>query len=332
MSVIAILGAGTWGSALANVLAKNNQIKLYSALYSDFIYLRDTRIIKNMNNIKIDDSILVTNDIKEAVDNADYIIFASPSIYIRETVIKAKDYIKDNQILINVAKGIDNDTLETMGEIITSYCPNNPFVVLSGPTHAEEVIINHPTTIVSASKDEKYALMVGELFKRTCIRVYTNSDVKGVELCGSLKNVIALAVGMVEGLGYGDNIRAALITRGMAEIRRIGLALGCDEHTFYGLAGIGDLIVTATSNHSRNNRCGKLIGEGVKPQEAIKQIGMVVEGINSLNAAVKLAKKYKTRATLIFTLNEIINKEKSPKEVIDDLLYRPVISEQKEAL
>ena len=157
------------------------------------------------------------------------------------------------------------------------------------------------------------------------------SDIKGVELCGSLKNVIALAVGMVEGLGYGDNIRAALITRGMAEIRRIGLALGCDEHTFYGLAGIGDLIVTATSNHSRNNRCGKLIGEGVKPQEAIKQIGMVVEGINSLNAAVKLAKKYKTRATLIFTLDEIINKEKSPKEVIDDLLYRPVISEQKDS-
>jgi len=327
MSKISILGAGTWGSALANVLSKNHQITLYSALYVDFVYLKETRIIKNMNWIKIDDSIYVTNDIKEACEGSDYIIFASPSIYIRETIKNAQKYITNNQILINVAKGIDNETLETMGEIITSYCPNNPFVVLSGPTHAEEVIINHPTTIVAASKDEKVAHEVGELFQNTCIRAYTNDDVKGVELCGSLKNVIALAVGIVEGLGYGDNIKAALITRGMAEIRRIGLAYGCNEKTFYGLAGIGDLIVTATSNHSRNNRCGRLIGEGVPPMEATKQIGMVVEGINSLNAAVKLVEQYKTRATIILTLDQIINKGRNPKEVIDELLYKPVISE-----
>lgn len=211
---------------------------------------------------------------------------------------KARHYIPDSQIIVDVAKGIEADTLYTMSEVIRDEIQkdglheNLKIVALSGPTHAEEVARDLPTTIVSACTDLDVAEKVQDIFMNTCMRVYTNVDVQGVELCGALKNVIALAAGISKGLGYGDNAKAALITRGMAEISRLGVAMGCMEQTFNGLAGIGDLIVTATSEHSRNNRAGQLIGNGCSPSEAVKRVGMVVEGVNALPAVMQLMQRY----------------------------------------
>ena len=195
-------------------------------------------------------------------------------------------------------------------------------MALSGPTHAEEVALDMPTTIVSACPDEAAAEYVQDVFSNTCMRVYTNADIKGVELSGALKNVIALGVGISTGLGYGDNARAALITRGIAEIARLGVAMGCNIHTFAGLAGIGDLIVTATSMHSRNNRAGILIGKGKSPEQAVKEVGMVVEGINALPAAMELAAKYNVEMPIVQTVNAIVKEGMSASDALRTLMDR----------
>ncbi len=327
MKKILILGAGTWGLSLAKVLADNNIVTVWSALENEITNLKKDKKIKNISGVVLPDNITFTTDISLCTES-DFIIIAVPSLYVRSTIEKAKPFIKD-QIIVNVAKGIEPHTLMTMTDIILDELGEANVVALSGPTHAEEVAINLPTTIVAAASDLNIANEVVALFKNTCMRVYTNSDVKGVEICGALKNIIALSAGISDGIGYGDNIKAAIMTRGIAEIRRLGLALGCNDATFSGLAGIGDLIVTASSKHSRNNNCGNLIGKGYSVKDAISEVGMVVEGINALPAAVTLSKKYNIDMPITLAVNEIVINGADVKETVKALLDRPNKEETK---
>ena len=330
MTKIGVLGAGTWGMALARMLQlSGNEVTVWSALEREVEEFAATRKHPNLPGMEIPQGILFTKDIEEVCRNKEILLFAVPSPFVRATARKAAPYVKDNQIIVDVAKGIEADTLCTMTEIIADELknPEVKLVALSGPTHAEEVAKDLPTTIVSACRDMAAAERVQQVFGNTCMRVYTNDDVLGVELCGAMKNIMALASGVALGLGYGDNTKAALITRGMAEITRLGLAMGCKPQTFYGLAGIGDLIVTATSVHSRNNRCGLLLGQGVPPQEAVKQVGMVVEGINALPAAMRLAEKYGVEMPLATAVNAVVNEGADPNEAVAKLMSRDQISE-----
>ena len=329
MKKISILGAGTWGTALAKVLSDaGNEVTLWSAIHAEIDEMEHSRSHKNLPGMKLPEAIKLTKDISEACCEAEYIIFAVPSPYVRSTANSAKPFFRNDQIIIDVAKGIEADTLMMLSEVIKSEVGEDKTVVaLSGPTHAEEVAIGLPTTIVSACEDKGAATAVAALFDRTCIRAYTNPDVKGVELCGALKNIVALAAGASDGLGFGDNIKVAIITRGIAEIQRLGIAMGCDPRTFGGLAGIGDLIVTATSRHSRNNRAGYLLGKGYAPTEAIAEVGMVVEGINALPAAIKLSEKYGVELPIISGVNMVVGGLASPKEMTERLMGREQKSE-----
>ena len=330
MTKIGVLGAGTWGMALARMLCiSGNQVTVWSALPQEIEEFSATRRHRNLPGMTIPEELLFTKEIAEVCKDKDILLFAVPSPFVRATARKAAPYIKDGQIIVDVAKGIEADTLFTMTQIIADELknPTVKLVALSGPTHAEEVAKDLPTTIVSACEDMEAAKYVQNVFGNTCMRVYTNDDVLGVELCGAMKNIMALASGVALGLGYGDNTKAALITRGMAEITRLGMAMGCNPQTFYGLAGIGDLIVTATSVHSRNNRCGLLMGQGVSPQDAIKQVGMVVEGINALPAAMKLAAKYQVEMPLAAAVNAVVNEGADPKEAVAKLMARDQTTE-----
>lgn len=333
---VGILGAGTWGIALAKTLCDNkHNILVWSPIEEEILQLSFNRKQKNLPDTVIPDNISFTNDIEKTCSNKDAIIIAVPSIFVRDTIKRISSIIDDKVIIITVAKGIEKDTYFTMSEIIEDELAkvnkNNPVVALSGPTHAEEVAIGLPSTIVSACKDISVAEEIQELFNGTCLRVYTNTDIKGVEVCGALKNIIALAVGISKGLGYGDNTKAALITRGLAEMERLGEKLGCLTETFHGLAGMGDLIVTATSEHSRNNKCGYLIGKGVEVQEAIDKVGMVVEGINAIPAAIALAEKYDVDMPITFTVNNIINGKETPNEAVGNLMGRTLKMELSKA-
>ena len=330
MTKIGVLGAGTWGMALARMLQlSGNEVTVWSALEREVEEFSATRRHPNLPGMEIPEGIRFTKDIEEACRDKEILLFAVPSPFVRATARKAAPYVKDGQIIVDVAKGIEADTLFTMTQIIADELKNESvkLVALSGPTHAEEVAKDLPTTIVSACEDLTVAERVQQVFGNTCMRVYTNDDVLGVELCGAMKNIMALASGVALGLGYGDNTKAALITRGMAEITRLGLAMGCKPQTFAGLAGIGDLIVTATSVHSRNNRCGMLLGQGVPPQEAVKQVGMVVEGINALPAAMRLAKAYGVEMPLATAVNAVVNLGADPKDAVAKLMSRDQISE-----
>ena len=330
MTKIGVLGAGTWGMALARMLQlSGNQVTVWSALEREVEEFSATRRHPNLPGMVIPEDLQFTKNMEEVCRDKEILLFAVPSPFVRSTARKAAPYIKDNQIIVDVAKGIEADTLYTMTQIIADELRNPAvkLVALSGPTHAEEVAKDLPTTIVSACEDLEAAERVQQVFGNTCMRVYTNDDVLGVELCGAMKNIMALASGVALGLGYGDNTKAALITRGMAEITRLGIAMGCKPQTFYGLAGIGDLIVTATSVHSRNNRCGLLLGQGVAPQEAVKQVGMVVEGINALPAAMLLAEKYGVEMPLATAVNAVVNQGADPRDAVAKLMSRDQISE-----
>ena len=330
MTKIGVLGAGTWGMALARMLQlSGNEVTVWSALEREVEEFSATRRHPNLPGMEIPEGIRFTKNIEEVCRDKEILLFAVPSPFVRATARKAAPYVKDGQIIVDVAKGIEADTLFTMTQIIADELKNESvkLVALSGPTHAEEVAKDLPTTIVSACEDLTVAERVQQVFGNTCMRVYTNDDVLGVELCGAMKNIMALASGVALGLGYGDNTKAALITRGMAEITRLGLAMGCKPQTFAGLAGIGDLIVTATSVHSRNNRCGMLLGQGVPPQEAVKQVGMVVEGINALPAAMRLAKAYGVEMPLATAVNAVVNLGADPKDAVAKLMSRDQTSE-----
>lgn len=278
--------------------------------------------------IELPSSIVFTQDVAAACQDKLVLLFATPSPFVRQTAWAARAYIPNGQIIADASKGLEAETLLPLSEVIRQEVsadglhPSLRLVALSGPTHAEEVARDMPTTIVSASIDQGAAETVQDVFMNTCLRVYTNEDILGVELCGALKNIIALACGIATGLGYGDNTRAALITRGMAEITRLGLSMGCQARTFSGLAGIGDLIVTATSPHSRNNRAGLLMGQGLSAEEATKKVGMVVEGINALPAAVRLAEKHQVDLPIIRAMDAIIHKGKKPADAVAALMQR----------
>ena len=326
---IGVLGAGTWGMALARMLTvSGNDVQVWSAIEAEVDSLSTNRVHPNLPGMKIPAELQFTKSIEEVCTGKEVLLFAVPSVFVRSTTAKARPYIPDGQIIVDVAKGMEPDTLYTMTEVIADELNREggpkgvKLVALSGPTHAEEVALDLPTTIVSASPDEAAAEFVQEVFSNTCMRVYTNPDIKGVELSGALKNVIALGVGISTGLGYGDNARAALITRGIAEIARLGVAMGCNVHTFAGLAGIGDLIVTATSMHSRNNRAGILIGKGESPEQAVKEVGMVVEGMNALPAALELAAKYHVEMPIVQTVNAIVNEGMSASDALRTLMDR----------
>ncbi len=325
MKKIGVLGAGTWGMALARMLSVHgHEITVWSAIEREIDEFSATRRHPNLPGMEIPEEVLFTKQIETACRNKDILLFAVPSPFVRSTARSAASYVEDGQIIVDVAKGIEEKTLFTMTQIIKDEIknPTVKLVALSGPTHAEEVAKDLPTTIVSACEDPETAEAVQEIFANTCMRVYTNEDVLGVELCGAMKNIMALGSGIALGLGYGDNTKAALITRGMAEIVRLGVAMGCKETTFYGLAGIGDLIVTATSVHSRNNRCGMLLGQGVPSAEAIKQVGMVVEGIHALPAAMRLAKKYGVEMPIVAAVDAVVNHEADARLAVMGLMTR----------
>ena len=318
---VGVAGAGTWGIALSRMLFNNGcEVRVWSALPDEVEELRRTRRHRNLPNMEIPEGITFTADIKEVCEGQDYILFAVPSVFVRSTAKLAAQYVPDGQVIVDVAKGIDSDTLMTMSEVIKEQIPQAVVVALSGPTHAEEVARDLPTTIVASNEDSEVTLKVQKDFTTPTLSVFTNTDIKGVEICGALKNIIALAAGISAGLGYGDNAKAALITRGLREVAELGDKMGCSSETFSGLAGMGDLIVTATSKHSRNNRCGYLIGEGYSVDDAVKQVGMVVEGINSLSAAMKLANKYDVDMPIISAVNSIVNEGDKPEKVIGALM------------
>ena len=330
---VGVLGAGTWGIALARMLTNlGHAVVVWSALPREIEQLRATRRQVNLPDMVIPEATGFTTDVAEVCRDKDVLLFAVPSVYVRSTTRAAAPYVRDGQIIVDVAKGMEPDTLFTMTQVIRDelekHGPHeNALVALSGPTHAEEVARDLPTTIVSACADVAAARRVQDIFMNSCLRVYTNTDIEGVELCGAVKNIIALAAGISMGLGYGDNARAALITRGMAEITRLGIAMGCNERTFAGLAGMGDLIVTATSQHSRNNRCGQLIGQGVPPAEAIAKIGMVVEGINALSATMQLAERYHVEMPITEAVDQIVHHGMKPRDVVYGLMTREKASE-----
>ncbi len=332
MAEIGVLGAGTWGMALTRMLALcGHHVTVWSALPQEIEEYKKTRRQPNLPDMVIPEEVFFTTSIEEVCTAKDLLLFVVPSVFVRQTAAKAAPFLPDNQLIVDAAKGIESGTLMTLTQVIAdelAKCGKHArLVALSGPTHAEEVAKDLPTTIVAASPDEEAARQVQKIFMNDVMRVYTNEDILGVELCGAMKNIIALASGAALGLGYGDNTKAALITRGMHEITMLGIAMGCDAGTFAGLAGIGDLIVTATSSHSRNNRCGHLIGQGVSPEEAIQQVGMVVEGINAIPAALELQAKYGVEMPLVNAIDAVVNHGADPQKTVYALMTRAPRSE-----
>ena len=329
---ITVVGAGTWGTALGRILAmKGLDVCIWSRFQKEIDLLSSTRKHPNLAGAVIPDSVSFTSEISTAASEADYLIMVVPSVYTRDTMKDFAPHIEQQTILISAAKGIESTTLMTLSEVISDELDQagkkNTVVALSGPTHAEEVARDLPTLIVCACEDTDAAVKVQQLFDGTCIRPYVNPDARGVQICGALKNVEALAVGIARGLGYGDNTCAAMITRGMEEIRRLGLAMGCREKTFFGLAGIGDLIVTATSQHSRNNRAGYLIGQGKTVEEAVREIGMVVEGMNALPAAIALCEEFHMDMPLINAVRSVVIDHAQPSDVVRELMNRSLKTE-----
>lgn len=322
---ISVLGSGTWGTALAMVLEKNgHSVTLWSFFESEISEIAKNRAHKFLKDVKISENIALTSDLDEAV-KADMLVLAVPSHVVRSTCKSLKKY--DNlPLIVNVAKGFDEETNERLSVVIKNELGKD-CVVLSGPTHAEEVAREVPTAIVAACEDLEKANKVQDAFMCQTLRVYTNTDVVGVEVSGAIKNVIALCAGISDGCGYGDNTKAALMTRGILEISRLGTKMGADTETFWGLSGIGDLIVTCTSMHSRNRRGGILIGKGKTVDETLKEVGMVVEGIHNCKAAYELSKKYEVEMPIVEKAYEVLFCNKNPKEAVLELMMRDPKSE-----
>ncbi len=323
---ISVLGAGTWGTALSILLAsKGKEVVLWSKLENEIKTLGENRsLIKNLPGAVLPDSVVLTTDAEYACKTSDpeLIVFAVASPFVRSTAKLVSGYIKDGQRIVNVAKGIEEATLDTLLDIIKEEIPQSDAAVLSGPSHAEEVSRLIPTTVVVAAHTRATAEYLQDTFMTERFRVYTSNDIIGVELGGSLKNVIALAAGMSDGLGFGDNTKAALMTRGLAEISRLGIAMGARSETLSGLSGIGDLFVTCTSHHSRNWNAGNLIGKGKTVEEALKEVNQVVEGVYCAKAALKLAHKYYVEMPIVEQVNSILFENKPVAEAVNELFMR----------
>lgn len=324
MAKISVLGAGSWGTALALLLHNNgHEVLLWSTLSDEVKMLNEKREHESkLPGVKLPEEILITADLNAALKEPDVVVLAVPSPFTRSTAHRMAPLVHDGQKIVNVAKGIEEKTLMTLSEIIEEEIPNGDVCVLSGPSHAEEVGRGLPTTCVISAKTRESAEYLQGLFMSPLFRVYITTDMLGVELGASLKNVIALAAGTADGLGYGDNTKAALITRGIAEIARLGIKMGAKAETFCGLSGIGDLIVTCASVHSRNRKAGYLIGKGYTMQEAMDEVKMVVEGVYSAKAAKGLAEKYQVEMPIIEEVNKVLFEGKSASEAVIDLMLR----------
>lgn len=323
MSKIGVIGSGTWGTALAVLLTGNgHEVELWSAVPAEVEALTATRRHPNLGDTPIPEKIRVTGDLEQAMKDKELLVLSVPSVYVRETAHRMAPFLKEGQVITNVAKGIEDTTLKNLSEIIEEELPAARVTVLSGPSHAEEVSRGLPTTCVAGAHRRQDAELVQNLFMSPVFRVYTSPDMLGIELGGALKNVIALAAGIADGLGCGDNTKAALITRGIAEITRLGTAMGGSPETFSGLTGIGDLIVTCASMHSRNRRAGILIGKGYTMDEAMKEVKMVVEGVYSARAARALSKKYQMSMPIVEQVNEVLFDGKPAKDALYDLMLR----------
>lgn len=327
---IAIIGSGTWGMGLANLAFDAGcEVKVWSHAEDQVKFITETHTVPNLKGLVVDPAIELSTDIAYVVKDADYVLVVVASSFFRATVSCLKGLIKEDALLITATKGIEDGTMMTMSDVIRDELEidEKRIIALSGPTHAEEVAIRMPTCIVSACVDIENAKRVQQLLSTPYMRIYTNTDIKGVELCGAIKNVLAMACGISSGLGYGDNAKAAIITRGIAELSRLGRACGCLEDTFSGLTGIGDLIVTATSQHSRNNKFGRLLGEGYSVEDALKEVGMVVEGVHAIKPALHLAKVHNVEMPLVEAVSKAVFDNVDCKVVVKELFDRKSKSE-----
>lgn len=320
---ISILGAGTWGCALARLLRMNgHEILVWSSSADHAALLQKTTRHPKLPDAELPADIRYTTDLEEACREPDVLLFVTASQYIRTTAARAAPYIRPSQLILSAAKGVEAKTLFTMSQVIEDAIAPTPVRMgaVSGPTHAEEVSRDMPTAMVGTADDMATAEFICSVFASPSMRMYPSDDLLGVELCGAFKNIIALAAGVARGLGCGDNALAALITRGMAEVKRLGEALGCRPETFEGLAGVGDLIVTCSSCHSRNMNAGLLLGQGIDPKEAIARIGMVVEGIHALDAAMELAETHQVRMPITLAVNDIVRNGATPQSMLERLM------------
>lgn len=324
MAKIGVLGAGSWGTALACLLHSNrHEVTIWSIIEEEVTMLRTKRQHESkLPGVILPEEIRITNDLKEAMADRDVLVLAVPSPFTRSTSHSMRPYLREGQIVVNVAKGVEEKTLYTLTDIVEEELPGVNAAVLSGPSHAEEVGKGLLTTCVVGAHDRETAEYLQNIFMNPVFRVYTSPDMLGIELGGALKNVIALAAGIADGLGYGDNTKAALITRGITEITRLGVAMGGKMETFFGLTGIGDLIVTCASVHSRNRKAGYLMGKGYTMQEAMDEVQMVVEGVYSAKAAMGLAKKYGVELPIIEQVNQVLFEDKSAADAVRELMLR----------
>lgn len=323
MTAIGVIGAGTWGTALSLLLSKNGcDVTVWSAIEDEITQMKKNKKHRNLPDVVLPTELNLTKDLKEAMAEKDILVLAVPSVYMRQTAARMREYIRYGQIVINVSKGIEESSLKTMSQVTEEELPEAEVAVLSGPSHAEEVSRGIPTTCVAGAHRKKVADYIQSVFMSPVFRVYTSPDMLGIEVGAALKNVIALAAGIADGLGYGDNTKAALITRGIAELTRLGVKMGGKEQTFGGLSGIGDLIVTCASMHSRNRRAGILIGKGYKMEEAMREVQMVVEGVYSAKAGRKLAKLYDIDMPIVEQVNQVLFEDKPAKDAVNDLMLR----------
>ena len=331
MAKAGVLGAGSWGTALSVLLCDNgHQVTMWSIDENEVKMLNEKREHETkLPGVKLPDQLIVTGDLEDTVKGKDFLVLAVPSPFTRSTAAKMSPCVTDGQIIVDVAKGIEESTLMTLSQQIRQEIPQADVAVLSGPSHAEEVGRRLPTTCVIGATTRKTAEYLQSMFISKVFRVYTSPDILGIELGDSLKNVIALAAGIADGLGYGDNTKAALITRGIAEIARLGVKMGGKIESFTGLTGIGDLIVTCASVHSRNRKAGYLIGQGRSVQEAMDEVKMVVEGVYSAKAAAKLAEKYQVSMPIVEEVNKVLFEGKAPARAVDDLMMRESRSENR---
>ena len=328
MRKIAVIGSGSWGIALSVYLAsQGNKLNVWSFAEEEINLINNEKKCKFLPNLTLPENIYATSDFKEVIDDAEIILHVTPSKFVRNTIQQYKQYVKENQPIIMCSKGFEPVTELTLDEVIKQEIPNAKCGVLSGPSHAEEVSINVPTALVIASEHEDVIVKIREIFKSNIIRIYSSKDVKGVEIGGALKNIIAFCAGIAVGLNLGDNTFAALATRGLVEITRLGTAMGAEEKTFYGLTGLGDLIVTCGSVHSRNRRAGEMIGKGFTIEEARKEIGMTIESVDNIDVAYSLSKKYNVEMPIVNAVYNVLYNGLDPKEAVNQLMTRELKDE-----
>jgi len=327
MKNIAIVGSGSWGVALAIHLAKiGNNVKVWSFMEEERDLINNERKCKFLPNVELPENIMCSTDFEEVIQDAEFILHVTPSKFTRSILKQYKEYVGNKPVII-CSKGFEKDSLKTLDEVIKEEMPNVRIGVLSGPSHAEEVSIGIPTVLVIGSEDKELSELVQETIMSDNMRIYTSTDVKGVELGGALKNIIAFCAGVASGIGLGDNTFAALITRGLGELARLGVELGGQKDTFYGLSGLGDLIVTCLSEHSRNRKAGKLIGQGKTLEEAKQEVGMVIESIDNIEVAYELCKKHNVDMPIVEAVYKVIYENLDPKEAVQDLMTRAKKSE-----